>query len=70
MDMLHTVMVCIANWSYLIEHFGDVRRSDHIIWCVPIYFLVTDYTDFVMQEHRGYRRINCASVCRVAITQC
>ncbi|KIP03353.1 hypothetical protein PHLGIDRAFT_130199 [Phlebiopsis gigantea 11061_1 CR5-6] len=34
MDMLHTIMVCIANWSYLIEHFGDVRRSDHIIWSI------------------------------------
>ena len=46
--MLHTVMVCIANWSYLIEHFGDVRRSDHIIWCASTYFLVADYIDFAM----------------------
>lgn len=37
MDFLHTLMVCIANWMYLIEGFGDHSGSDHINWCVTLF---------------------------------
>lgn len=32
MDFVHTVMVCIANWLYLVEHFGDRSGTDEINW--------------------------------------
>lgn len=35
MDFVHTVMVCIANWLYLIEHFGDTSGTDEINWYEP-----------------------------------
>ncbi|EKM49702.1 uncharacterized protein PHACADRAFT_167057 [Phanerochaete carnosa HHB-10118-sp] len=29
-DFAHTIMVCIANWTYLISNFGDANATDHI----------------------------------------
>ena len=34
LDFVHTIMTCIANWVYLIQHFGDQAEADHITWCV------------------------------------
>lgn len=33
LDLLHTAMICLANWSYLIVNFGDRTISDFVFWC-------------------------------------
>lgn len=32
LDLVHTVFICVANWIYLVENFGDVAKADHIFW--------------------------------------
>jgi hypothetical protein len=51
MDFAHTIFVCIANWSYLIEGFGE-RDFDHITWLAKL----SDRPDPV-RAHRFYRSI-------------
>lgn len=35
MDFLHSIMVCIANWSTLVDRFGaDSKGMDYITWYV------------------------------------
>ena len=34
LDLLHGAMICLANWMYLISHFGDGSASKQILWCV------------------------------------
>ena len=34
LDFLHTVMICIANGTYLIKYFGNVPASERITWWV------------------------------------
>ena len=34
LDLLHTSMAAAANWSYLIDNFGNDAISDHITWYV------------------------------------
>ena len=33
LDSLHTSMSIVANWKYLIQHFGDELETDFITWC-------------------------------------
>ncbi|KIP12549.1 hypothetical protein PHLGIDRAFT_124074 [Phlebiopsis gigantea 11061_1 CR5-6] len=32
LDLLHTAMICSANWMYLITHFGGDLSSQKILW--------------------------------------
>ena len=33
LDLFHTVLVCIGDWQYMIENFGNVDVTDHAFWC-------------------------------------
>lgn len=48
MDFVHTVMVCIANWMYLIEGFGDVNTTDHISWSIGVTVALTALVTFLV----------------------
>ena len=39
LDIIHAAMVCLANWSYLIDHFGDDEASKRIAWCAATFQL-------------------------------
>lgn len=41
LDFVHTVMACIANWVYLVKHFGDRVEADHITWSIPVTVALT-----------------------------
>lgn len=32
LDLVHTIMICIANWLYLILHFGNGVAAQEILW--------------------------------------
>ena len=34
MDFTHTIMICIANWVYLVQNYGNFPQTDHITWYV------------------------------------
>lgn len=34
LDLVHTVMICLANWMYLIAHFGNGVAAQEILWYV------------------------------------
>ena len=36
LDSLHTSMGVVANWKYLIQHYGDELETDHINWCATV----------------------------------
>ncbi|KAI0081010.1 hypothetical protein K474DRAFT_1657195 [Panus rudis PR-1116 ss-1] len=36
LDVIHTIMLAVANWSYLIDHFGDNAYVDTIPWAVAV----------------------------------
>ncbi|KAI0088567.1 hypothetical protein BDY19DRAFT_993953 [Irpex rosettiformis] len=56
MDFVHTIFVCIANWSYLIEGFGN-RDFDHIMWSIGATVTLTALVTFLSHcffVHRIY----------------
>ncbi|KAJ3535862.1 hypothetical protein NM688_g6920 [Phlebia brevispora] len=48
LDILHTVMVSAANWTYLIAYYGDVTESDNIIWSVAVTIAITAIITFIV----------------------
>ncbi|THH02602.1 hypothetical protein EW026_g262 [Hermanssonia centrifuga] len=57
LDLLHTIMVCLANWSYLIVHFGDGEASKKIAWPVCVTIALTAVVTFLVHcffAHRVY----------------
>ncbi|KAJ3556119.1 hypothetical protein NM688_g2205 [Phlebia brevispora] len=57
LDLSHTIMICIANWIYLIRHFGDRAEADHITWSIAVTITLTAVVTFLVQcffTHRIY----------------
>lgn len=63
MDFLHSIMVCIANWSTLVDRFGvDPKGMDYITWYVhdcPRQY----YSNFNFWRDVGALRLPSLSMC-------
>ncbi|KAI0345669.1 hypothetical protein BDW22DRAFT_1353239 [Trametopsis cervina] len=56
MDSIHTIFVCVADWSYLVAGFGD-RNFDHITWSIGATITLTALVTFLSHcffTHRIY----------------
>ena len=34
LDLLHTIMIVVANYSYFVSNFGDMNVTDRAFWWV------------------------------------
>ncbi|THH18902.1 hypothetical protein EUX98_g8880 [Antrodiella citrinella] len=48
LDLLHSVMVSAANWSYLIDNFGNPNVADTIFWSVAVTIAFTAVITFIV----------------------
>ena len=32
LDLLHTIMIVVANYSYFVSNFGDMNVTDRAFW--------------------------------------
>ncbi|KAK7685661.1 hypothetical protein QCA50_011005 [Cerrena zonata] len=48
LDLLHTVMICVTNWLYLIQNFGSYEISHTIVWSVAVTICVTAILTFIV----------------------
>ncbi|OSX66861.1 hypothetical protein POSPLADRAFT_1051029 [Postia placenta MAD-698-R-SB12] len=55
LDFLHTVFICVADWSYLIAHWDDPNVVDWIPWAVAVTVALTAIMTFVVQCFFAYR---------------
>ncbi|KAH8099874.1 hypothetical protein BXZ70DRAFT_941624 [Cristinia sonorae] len=46
LDLLHTTMASAANWTYLIDNFGNDEISDHITWSIAVTVALTAFITF------------------------
>ncbi|THG96426.1 hypothetical protein EW026_g5404 [Hermanssonia centrifuga] len=57
LDSSHTIMMCVANWMYLIQHFGNSDETDHISWAIAVTVALTAAVTFLVHcffTHRIY----------------
>lgn len=57
LDLIHTVMICIANWLYLILHFGNGVAAQRILWPISVTIALTAVVTFLVHiffAHRVY----------------
>ncbi|KAL4248397.1 hypothetical protein ABKN59_006856 [Abortiporus biennis] len=55
LDLLHSVMLCSANWYYFIEHFSDVDATFQIPWEIAITIVLTAFITFLIHLFFSYR---------------
>lgn len=55
LDFLHTVFICVAEWSYFIAHWNDVDIVDWIPWGIAATVALTAIMTFVVQCFFAYR---------------
>ncbi|KAI0358802.1 hypothetical protein OH77DRAFT_1518095 [Trametes cingulata] len=48
LDLLHSSMVCTANWENLIVHYGDFDALDSIAWSIALTIALTAMTTFIV----------------------
>ncbi|KAI0641146.1 hypothetical protein C8Q79DRAFT_1014561 [Trametes meyenii] len=48
LDLMHSAMVCTANWENLIVHFGAFEELDSIAWSIAITIALTAATTFIV----------------------
>ncbi|EMD32502.1 hypothetical protein CERSUDRAFT_118537 [Gelatoporia subvermispora B] len=54
-DFVHAFMACAANWTYLIENFGNLDVSTHITWSVAVTVALTALNTFLVQAFFAHR---------------
>ncbi|KAJ3552896.1 hypothetical protein NM688_g3913 [Phlebia brevispora] len=57
LDFAHMMMICTANWQYLIEHFGNGSTASQIAWPISVTIALTAVVTFLVQcffAHRIY----------------
>ncbi|OCH90516.1 hypothetical protein OBBRIDRAFT_793177 [Obba rivulosa] len=54
-DFVHAIMACAANWTYLIENFGNLDVSTHITWSVAVTVALTALNTFLVQGFFAHR---------------
>lgn len=55
LDLLHTTMIFVADWSWLIEHFDDPGIYKHIPWPVAITVLLTTMISVTVNSFFAFR---------------
>ncbi|PIL30724.1 hypothetical protein GSI_06892 [Ganoderma sinense ZZ0214-1] len=58
LDILHSAMICTANWKLLILDYGAFASLDHIAWPIPITIALTAITTAIVHcffIHRIYK---------------
>ncbi|KAH9854487.1 hypothetical protein C2E23DRAFT_818892 [Lenzites betulinus] len=48
LDTVHSVMAMLANWQYLIVHFGEWDNMDNITWSVAATVALTAFATFLV----------------------
>ncbi|EPT04447.1 hypothetical protein FOMPIDRAFT_1156616 [Fomitopsis schrenkii] len=54
-DVLHTCMVWLADWQYLVGGFGDSNITDHVFWSAGLTIALTAITTITVQLFFSYR---------------
>ncbi|KAH9938986.1 uncharacterized protein BXZ73DRAFT_99661 [Epithele typhae] len=55
LDLLHSAMVCAANWQNLIVGFGDFDKLDYITWSIAVTVALTAATTFIVHCFFSHR---------------
>ncbi|CAL1717269.1 unnamed protein product [Somion occarium] len=55
LDILHTIMISMANWQYLIDNFGNNDISDTIVWTVAVTIALTAIITFFVHCFFAHR---------------
>ncbi|KAF9027825.1 hypothetical protein BDZ89DRAFT_1133956 [Hymenopellis radicata] len=58
LDIFHTSFIWVATWDYLIHHYGDFTRIDHIPWSIALTIVLTAILTFLVHcffAHRIFR---------------
>jgi len=55
LDVLHTIMIFMSDWSWLIVHFGDVGISSLIPWSLGLTVVLTAMVTIIVHAFFVYR---------------
>ncbi|KAI1790438.1 hypothetical protein LXA43DRAFT_1148079 [Ganoderma leucocontextum] len=55
LDLVHSMMVCIANWENLIANFGGFDNLDYITWSIAVTVALTALTTFTVHCFFSHR---------------
>ncbi|KAM5542192.1 hypothetical protein V8D89_004065 [Ganoderma adspersum] len=55
LDLVHSMMVCIANWENLISNFGGFDNLDYITWSIAVTVALTALTTFTVHCFFSHR---------------
>ncbi|KAK7686480.1 hypothetical protein QCA50_010076 [Cerrena zonata] len=42
-DLIHTIMASVSNWTYLISHYGDESMPDYVTWTIAVTVALTAF---------------------------
>ncbi|KAI0762404.1 hypothetical protein C8Q74DRAFT_149267 [Fomes fomentarius] len=55
LDLIHSGMVCVANWQNVIASFGVWQRVDYIHWSIAVTVALTALTTFIVHCFFSHR---------------